>query len=70
MTERHEGGTVDLIAREATRISRFLPRQDLPEVSELQVRLVFAGPAGVVVTSGTCRIRPALAQAHVTRRLH
>ena len=43
---------------------------DLPEVSELQLRPVLAGPAGVAVTSGTCRIGPALAQPHVKRRLH
>ena len=43
---------------------------DLPEVSELQLRPVLAGPTGVSVTSGTCRIGPALAQPHVKRRLH
>jgi hypothetical protein len=43
---------------------------DLPEVSELQLRPVLAGPIGVAVTSGTCRIGPALAQPHVKRRLH
>jgi acyl-CoA synthetase (NDP forming) len=43
---------------------------DLPEVSDLQLRPVLAGPAGVAVTSGTCRIGPALAQPHVKRRLH
>ncbi len=44
--------------------------EGLPEVSELQLRPVLAGPAGVSVASGTCRIGPALAQPHVKRRLH
>ncbi len=43
---------------------------DLPEVTDLQLRPVLAGPTGVAVTSGTCRIGPALAQPHVKRRLH
>ena len=43
---------------------------DLPEVSDLQLRPVLAGPAGVAVTSATGRIGPALAQPHVKRRLH
>ena len=43
---------------------------DLPEVSDLELRPVLAGPAGVAVTSGTARIGPALAQPHVKRRLH
>jgi len=44
--------------------------EDLPEVSHLQLRPVLAGPAGVAVTSGTCRIGPGLVQPHVKRRLH
>jgi hypothetical protein len=43
---------------------------ELPEVSDLELRPVRAGPVGVAVTSGTCRIGPALAQPHVKRRLH
>jgi len=43
---------------------------DLPEVSDLQLRPVLAGPAGVAVTSATGRIGPAQAQPHVKRRLH
>ena len=43
---------------------------DLPVVLDLELRPVLAGPAGVAVTSGTCRIGPALAQPHVKRRLH
>ena len=43
---------------------------ELPEVSELELRPVLAGPAGAAVTSGTGRIGPALAQPHVRRRLH
>src|SRR5664279_4028700 len=43
---------------------------DLPEVSDLELRPVLVGPAGVAVTSATCRIGPSLAQPHVKRRLH
>ncbi len=43
---------------------------DLPEISQLQLRPVLAGPAGVSVTNGTCRIGPAQTQPHVKRRLH
>ena len=43
---------------------------DLPEVSDLELRPVLAGPAGVAVTSGTARIGPALTQPHIKRRLH
>jgi len=43
---------------------------DLPEVSDLELRPVLAGPAGVSVTSGTGRIGPSLMQPHVKRRLH
>ena len=43
---------------------------DLPEVSALELRPVLAGPAGVAVTSATCRIGPSLVQPHVKRRLH
>jgi len=39
-------------------------------VSDLELRPVLAGPAGVAVTSATCRIGPALAQPDTTRRLH
>ena len=42
---------------------------DLPEVSDLELRPVLVGPAGVAVTSATCRIGPALAQPDTTRRL-
>ena len=43
---------------------------DLPEVSDLELRPVLAGPAGMAVTSGTARIGPAVVQPHVNRRLH
>ncbi len=43
---------------------------DLPEVSDLELRPVLAGPAGVAVTSATGWIGPSLAQPHVRRRLH
>ena len=43
---------------------------DLPEVSDLELRPVLAGPAGVAVTSATCRIGPSLARPDTTRRLH
>src|SRR5664280_101934 len=43
---------------------------DLPEVSALELRPVLAGPAGVAITSATCRIGPSLVQPHVRRRLH
>ena len=43
---------------------------DLPEVSDLELRPVLAGPAGVAVTSGTARIGPVMVQPHVKRRLH
>jgi acyl-CoA synthetase (NDP forming) len=43
---------------------------DLPEVSDLELRPVLAGPAGVAVTSATGRIGPSLAQPDTTRRLH
>jgi acyl-CoA synthetase (NDP forming) len=43
---------------------------DLPEVSDLELRPVLAGPAGVAVTSATCRIGPSLSKPDVTRRLH
>jgi hypothetical protein len=42
---------------------------DLPEVSELELRPVLAGPAGVAVTSASCRIAPAVAQPDAVRRL-
>ena len=42
---------------------------ELPEVSDLELRPVLVGPAGVAVTSATCRIGPALAQPDTTRRL-
>lgn len=42
----------------------------LPEVSELELRPVLAGPAGLAVTSATCRIGPAIARPETTRRLH
>jgi hypothetical protein len=43
---------------------------DLPEVSDLELRPVLAGPAGVSVTSATGWIGPSLVQPHVKRRLH
>jgi acyl-CoA synthetase (NDP forming) len=43
---------------------------DLPVVLDLELRPVLAGPAGVAVTSGPCRIGPSQAQPHVRRRLH
>jgi acyl-CoA synthetase (NDP forming) len=43
---------------------------DLPEVSDLELRPVLAGPAGMAVTSATGRIGPALLRPHVKRRLH
>ena len=43
---------------------------DLPEVSDLELRPVLAGPAGVAATSATCRIGPSLTQPDTTRRLH
>ena len=42
----------------------------LPEVSDLELRPVLAGPAGLAVTSATCRIGPAIARPDTTRRLH
>ncbi|MGS0686102.1 bifunctional acetate--CoA ligase family protein/GNAT family N-acetyltransferase [Nakamurella sp. GG22] len=42
----------------------------LPEVSELELRPVLVGPAGLAVTSATCRIGPAIARPDTTRRLH
>ena len=41
-----------------------------PEVSDLELRPVLAGPSGVSVTSATGRIGPSLLQPHVKRRLH
>jgi len=43
---------------------------DLPEVLDLELGPVLAGPAGVAVTSASCRIGPSQAQPHVKRRLH
>ncbi len=43
---------------------------DLPEVSDLELRPVLAGPAGVAVTSATCRIGPSLSKPDGARRLH
>jgi hypothetical protein len=39
-------------------------------VSDLELRPVLAGPAGVSVTSATGWIGPSLVQPHVKRRLH
>src|SRR5664279_5846615 len=71
LLDGHWGARV--VAREplvdlALRLSQLA--DDLPEVSDLKLRPVLAGPAGVAVTSGTARIGPALAQPHVKRRLH
>ena len=43
---------------------------DLPEVSDLELRPVLAGPAGVAATSATGRIGPSLTRPDTTRRLH
>jgi acyl-CoA synthetase (NDP forming) len=42
---------------------------DLPEVSQLELLPVLAGPAGIAVTSGTGRIGPRPAQPDARRRL-
>jgi len=42
---------------------------DLPEVCDLQLRPVLAGPVGVAVTSWTGRIGPPAAQPDARRRL-
>jgi len=42
---------------------------DLPEVSQLQLLPVLAGPSGIAVTSGTGRIGPRPAQPDARRRL-
>ncbi len=42
----------------------------LPEVCDLELRPVLVGPAGLAVTSATCRIGPATARPDTTRRLH
>ncbi len=42
---------------------------DLPEVVQLQLRPVLAGPAGVTVTGATARIGPPSAKPDVRRRL-
>ncbi|HEY4991363.1 MAG TPA: acetate--CoA ligase family protein, partial [Nakamurella sp.] len=71
LLDGHWGARV--VAREplidlALRLSQLA--YDLPEVSDLELRPVRAGPTGVAVTSGTCRIGPALTQPHVKRQLH
>ena len=66
----HWGARV--VAREplidlALRLSQLA--DDLPEVSDLELRPVLAGPAGVAVTSASCRVGPSLSQPDARRRL-